>query len=294
MVKITKEFAVNIGFKTLGHYISFSKEYQVLAAQVQEFFDSGFVESAKKSYTVIAEAGIDPVQYVMVKQPEQSLFQELRNSIPIKKADSKKAETKKPEINYDASSETSNGSVMSIEDIVCDDTTASANEQHTEKLEKENEYLSKEVASIQTAKTKLDDREVALQRKEEELAAREAIIVQKEENMKKAEAKHISLVEKLSKLDEREKDLIQREKILEQKTSYYEAIKQKHLVHCSELSRKLEQEKKCNQNLAANLSKALNGVEKLDRENKNLRKAIEYHEKTYSELEQVFKRKRIQ
>ena len=85
MPKLTKEFSDSIGFKSLGHLISFVGEHQLLGVQIQEFFDNSFKDACRESYKLIAEAGIDPTMYVKKDLNKKDFFAELRRSIPIKK-----------------------------------------------------------------------------------------------------------------------------------------------------------------------------------------------------------------
>jgi chromosome segregation ATPase len=227
-----------------------------------------------------------------MKVSEQSLFQELRNSIPIKKYE-------KPEV-IKARSETSEGSTVSIE-LLPSELTLTQRSEREEKLEKEVEHMSSEYASMQVLKEDLKRREntvdekeqeletlaQTLTKKEEELTVREATLQKKEELLAQRQEQTETLASKFTLLDEREKELEKRERIIEQKTSYYDSIKRNHLHAVQELKRKLEDEKKRTMHLTMNLANASHEIEKL-------RKIIKMHENTDRELELVFKRKRIQ
>ena len=84
MVKIGKEYSDAFGFKLLGHYSSFVKEYPVEGAKIQKICDDGFLEACKKSYPVILSTGIDPATYRPKDVPTFNVRDELRKMFPVK------------------------------------------------------------------------------------------------------------------------------------------------------------------------------------------------------------------
>lgn len=264
MVKITKEFAVNIGFKTLGHYNAFASEYPELSRPIKKYFEEGFIDSAKKSYTVLAEAGFDPVHYVAkVLISEKSMFQELRKSIPIKTV--KIEET---------------GSETSCSDGITESPILLQEKEKIEELETQIESMSSEFASLQKMKLDLD--------------TREKIIIEKEYALKRVEAEKTTLAKRHMDLDERELVIKEREKQLFEKEKKLGMIKQEYLVQTKDYEAKLAAEKHIRKRVAEQLSRALLDLAQQQRENGRLREIIGIHEKSDRDLEQLFKRKRIQ
>jgi len=90
MPKITNEFVTSIGFKTLSFFNSFSLEYPELSQSIQKYFDDGFIDSARNSYKIMAEAGFNPKLFTPKIQVEKSssLFEELKKSFPMKETKS--------------------------------------------------------------------------------------------------------------------------------------------------------------------------------------------------------------
>lgn len=86
MPKITNEFVTSIGFKTLSFFNSFTLEYPDLSQSIQKYFDDGFIDSARNSYKIMAEAGFNPKLFTPKVQVEKSssIFEELKKSYPMK------------------------------------------------------------------------------------------------------------------------------------------------------------------------------------------------------------------
>ena len=84
MVKIGKEYSDAFGFKLLGHYTGFVKEYPVEGAKIQKICDDGFLEACKKSYPVILSTGIDPATYRPKDVATFNVRDELRKMFPVK------------------------------------------------------------------------------------------------------------------------------------------------------------------------------------------------------------------
>lgn len=125
MPKITNEFVTSIGFKTLSFFNSFTLEYPDLSQSIQKYFDDGFIDSARNSYKIMAEAGFNPKIFIPKVQVEKSssIFEELKKSYPMKETKSVENESVTGQTNVghtrkrddDTDSISNAGSIASVE-----------------------------------------------------------------------------------------------------------------------------------------------------------------------------------
>jgi len=85
MVKLGKEYSDAFGFKLVGHFTGFIKQYPVEGAKVQKICDESFLEACKKSYPLILSTGVDPATYRPKEVATLDVRDELRRLFPIKK-----------------------------------------------------------------------------------------------------------------------------------------------------------------------------------------------------------------
>lgn len=156
MVKLGKEYSDAFGFKLVGHFTGFMKQYPVEGAKVQKICDDSFLEACKKSYPLILSTGIDPTTYRPKEVATFDVRDELRRLFPVKKevvvvedesTSSCEEEEEEDTFNSPSNSPRLSKPVLKKVEIGSRCASCAFKSKENEELKKENEELKKQLAA---------------------------------------------------------------------------------------------------------------------------------------------------